>query len=249
MFDAEEIRWVKSTANELNNLLQVITESSQFLENTCEATSDTQKYFDILRNGVERAAQVSRLMLERVGEYERGEPNEMIFEARQEKPSEAFGFEPMKSTPVPPKVAEGLGSEFADIKVANPAGPKELVMIVDDEAFVTLLAQRVLTDDGYRVITAKDGFECLNIYKRLQDRIALIIMDFTMPIMDGSEVFDALRVINSRVCVVLSSGFTEQEKLRGMLAKGLRGFIPKPYTQQKLLLQVRSTLDTLRKER
>jgi len=247
MFDAEEIRWVKATANELNNLLQVITESSQFLESACETTSDTQKYFDILRNGVERAAQVSRLMIERVGEYEKGGTPEKVFETQGQKPSEAFGFEPMK--PLPPKPPEGLGTEFGDIKVHNQTGPKEIVMIVDDEAFVTLLAQRVLTDDGYRVITAKDGFECLNIYKRLKDKISLIIMDFTMPIMDGSEVFDALRLLNPQVCVVLSSGFTEQEKLRSMLAKGLRGFIPKPYTQQKLLLQVRSTLDTLKKER
>ena len=244
MFDAEEIRWVKSTANELNNLLQVITESSQFLENHTEANADTQKYFDILRNGVERAAQISRLMLERVGEYEKDGKTDMVFESS--KPSAAFGFEPLKH-PAPAQAAPS--PEFADIKVANPNGPKELIMIVDDEAFVTLLALRVLTDDGYRVITARDGFECLNIYKRLRDKISLIIMDFTMPIMDGSEVFDELRIINPRVCVVLSSGFTEQEKLRGMLAKGLRGFIPKPYTQQKLLLQVRTTLDTLRSEK
>ena len=256
MFDAEEIRWVKSTANELNNLLQVITESSQFLENHTESNTDTQKYFDILRNGVERAAQVSRLMLERVGEYEKGTHVEMVFEPA--KPSAAFGFEPMKQgAPAAPAPAPSghttatapADPEMADIRIANPNGAKELIMIVDDEAFVTLLALRVLTDDGYRVITARDGFECLNIYKRLKDKISLIIMDFTMPIMDGSEVFDELRIINPRVCVVLSSGFTEQEKLRGMLAKGLRGFIPKPYTQQKLLLQVRTTLDTLKSEK
>lgn len=242
MFDAEEIRWVKSTANELNNLLQVITESSQFLENLCDSNAETHKYFDIMRNGVERAAQVTKLMIERVGEFERGTLPEKVFETQ--KPSAAFGFESAKS-----QASDAQASEFADLKIANPNGPKELVMIVDDEAFVTLLAQRVLTDDGYRVITARDGYECLSIYKRLKEKISLIIMDFTMPIMDGSEVFNELRIINPRVCVVLSSGFTEQEKLRGMLAKGLRGFIPKPYTQQKLLLQVRSTLDALKSEK
>jgi CheY-like chemotaxis protein len=245
MFDAEEIRWVKSTANELNNLLQVITESSQFLETHTASSAETHKYFDMLRNGVERAAQISRLMLERVGEYERDGKSASVFE--NNKPASAFAFEPMKPAPAPAEPPPG--PEFADIKIANPAGAKELIMIVDDEAFVTLLALRVLTDDGYRVITARDGFECLNIYKRLKDKISLIIMDFTMPIMDGSEVYDELRIINPRVCVVLSSGFTEQEKLRGMLAKGLRGFIPKPYTQQKLLLQVRTTLDTLKSEK
>jgi len=75
-----------------------------------------------------------------------------------------------------------------------------------------------------------------------------VFLDFTMPIMDGAEVFDELRQINPRAPVVLSSGFTEQDKLKFMLAKGLRGFIPKPYTQQKLLLQVRSTLDAIKNE-
>ena len=49
--------------------------------------------------------------------------------------------------------------------------------------------------------------------------------------------------------VVLSSGFAEQDRLRAMLAKGMRGFIPKPYTQQKLLTQIRATLDALHTER
>jgi hypothetical protein len=48
---------------------------------------------------------------------------------------------------------------------------------------------------------------------------------------------------------VLSSGFAEQDRLRAMLSRGLRGFIPKPYTQEKLLTQIRATLDTLHAER
>ena len=66
--------------------------------------------------------------------------------------------------------------------------------------------------------------------------------------MDGADVFAELQVINPKVSVVLSSGFAEQDRLRGMLAKGLRGFIPKPYTQKKLLEQIRQTLDALHAE-
>jgi FixJ family two-component response regulator len=67
--------------------------------------------------------------------------------------------------------------------------------------------------------------------------------------MDGSDVFEELLLIDPQVPVVLSSGFAEQTRLRTMLARGLRGFIPKPYTQQKLLTQIRSTLDALQAER
>ena len=59
-------------------------------------------------------------------------------------------------------------------------------------------------------------------------------------------VFEELRSINPKVNVVLSSGFAEQTKIASMLAQGLRGFIPKPYSREKLLEQVRSTLDAAR---
>jgi CheY-like chemotaxis protein len=149
---------------------------------------------------------------------------------------------------VAPPQAENPLPAAANVKVFNPNGPLELVMIVDDEDFVTFLAQRVLADAGYRVLIAKDGFEAIDIYRKSRD-IALIILDFTMPVMDGADVFEELLHIDPKVPVVLSSGFAEQERLRGMLARGLRGFIPKPYTQEKLLTQVRSTLDGLKSER
>ena len=231
MPEPEDLQWVKSTANELNNLLQVISESSQVLEKICAESDDSEKYFAILRNGVERATRVTQMMVDRVGGH------------RSESP--------IVSTPVPPPpvVNPVVPSLTSDVKIFNPTGPRELVLIVDDEDFVTLLAQRVLTDEGYRVITARDGFQAIDIYRKLKDQIALTILDFTMPVMDGADVFEELLQINPKVPVVLSSGFAEQGRLRSMLSRGLRGFIPKPYTQQKLLTQIRSVLDTLSAER
>lgn len=244
MLDSEEIRWVKATANELNNLLQVISESSQVLETLCPQSYDTDRYFAIVRNGVDRAAKVTRMMVDRVGGFSVDPP-----------PSPAPVAPPAASVPIPfkpfgvPDSKSDGGAAGAEVKIFNPLGSRELVMMVDDEDFVTLLAQRVLAEEGYRVVTAKDGFQAIDMYRKLRDQIDLIILDFTMPVMDGSDVFDELQVINPRVPVVLSSGFAEQERLRGMLAKGLRGFIPKPYTQEKLLSQIRSTLDALREEK
>ncbi len=231
MLDTEEIRWVKSTANELNNLLQVISESSQFLEMIQVSSSDSEKYFGILRDGIDRATRVGRMMVDRVGGYSVEEPEPAA-------PATA-------KTPVFSTVTNGA----TDVKIANPVGERELVMIVDDEDLVTMLAQRVLADEGYRVVTARDGFQAIEIYRKLRDQISLVILDFTMPVMDGSDVFHELLEINPKVPVVLSSGFAEQDRLRAMLAKGLRGFIPKPYTQQKLLAQIRATLDAINTER
>lgn len=228
----EEIKWVKATANELNNLLQVISESSQVLETICAESPDTEKYFAILRSGVERATKVTRMMVDRVGGYQ----------------ADAGSPAAKAETPQPPPRST-VPQPAADVRIFNPTGARELVMIVDDEDLVTILAQRVLTDEGYRIVTAKDGFQAIEIYRKLKDQISLIILDFTMPIMDGADVFAELLQINPKAPVVLSSGFAEQERLRSMLARGLRGFIPKPYTQQKLLTQIRSVLDTLGAEK
>lgn len=231
MPEPESNLWIRSTANELNNLLQVISESSKQIEALCGGKDEVDRYFAILRTGVDRATKVTNMMAERLG----GGFSEPAVQSRP-------------AMPVPQPIPAS-SSGASDVKIHNPMGARELVMIVDDEDFVTMLAQRVLTDEGYRVVTAKDGFQAIEIYRKLKDQIALIILDFTMPVMDGSDVFAELLEINPKVPVVLSSGFAEQERLRSMLARGLRGFIPKPYTQQKLLTQIRSTLDALQAEK
>jgi CheY-like chemotaxis protein len=134
----------------------------------------------------------------------------------------------------------------SEIRVLNPKGHRELILLVDDEVEISEIASDMLAEEGYKVILAKDGFEALRIYQEIGREIGLVILDFFLPVMDGDAVFDELRELNPNVNVVLSSGFAEQSKLGAMLAQGLRGFIPKPYTREKLLEQVRSTLDAAR---
>ncbi len=121
-------------------------------------------------------------------------------------------------------------------------------MIVDDEDSVTLLAERVLMQEGYRVITARNGFQAIDHFKRLQGELQLVILDFVMPILGGREVLTELQKINPRVPILLTSGFTSDEGLKQLLRKGLCGFIPKPLAQKKLLLSVRATIDAARTE-
>jgi CheY-like chemotaxis protein len=223
---AEEIRWIKATANELNNLLQIISESGQALDRFLSSDPDAAKFSAILRSSTERAKAVAQTIVSRA---DQGGPT----------PTAARIFPAEKMPPIP-------AVEAAAPEIYNPQGERELVLVVDDEEFITLLAKEVLAEAGYRVVTAKNGFQALAIFRQLKDEIALVILDFVMPVMDGADVFAELILINPKVSVVLSSGFAEQDRLRGMLARGLRGFIPKPYTQQKLLDQVRQTLDAVR---
>ena len=213
-------QWLHTAANDLNNLLQVISESSKALEPICESSLEGMRYFAFLRTSVERAKQVTAQLTARLG----GQP---VPAAEQKTESPAA---PKRPT----------------VPIENPAGTRELILIIDDEALIVTLAKRMLTDAGYRVVTSAEPFQALEIFKQLKDEVDLVILDFTLPIMDGSEVFDALRKITPNVAVMLSSGFAEQDKVRAMLSQGLRGFLPKPYTQEKLLAQVRSTLDAIR---
>jgi CheY-like chemotaxis protein len=133
-----------------------------------------------------------------------------------------------------------------NIQVRNPSGNREYILVIEDEPAVAEMASEVLAEEGYKIIIAHDGFEAMKIYEKLGKQIGLVILDFFLPVMDGDAVFDELRGINPNVNVVLSSGFAEQSKIASMLEQGLRGFIPKPYTSDKLLEQVRSTLDAAR---
>lgn len=223
---------MKSTANELNNLLQLISESGQALERFLPRHEEAEKYLGILRTSTERAVKVSRSFSARA---EGGHQAEVV-----PFPTIAAG-----ATITPAVPAEATPT----VEIHNPGGTRELVLIVDDEEFITLLAQQVLTDEGYRVVTAKNGFQAIELYRKLKGQVSLVILDFVMPVMDGADVFAELQQIDPTVPVVLSSGFAEQDRLRGMLARGLRGFIPKPYTQQKLLDQIRQTLDAIQAER
>ena len=216
-------QWLQTAANDLNNLLQVISESSSVLEPLCESSPEGMRYFTFLRTSLDRAKNVTAQLAARLGGSQHHMP-------------EPVSVAP--STPPAPRQTT--------VAIENPAGTKELVFIIDDEALIVTLAKRMLTDAGYRVVTSAEPFQALEIFKQLKDQVDLVILDFTLPIMDGSEVFDALREIKPKVAVMLSSGFAEQDKVRAMLSQGLRGFLPKPYTQEKLLSQVRSTLDAIR---
>ena len=212
--------WLQTAANDLNNLLQVISESSKAIEPMCESSPEGMRYFAFLRTSVDRAKLVTAQLAARLG----GQP----------MPTADLKND---ATAAPRRSA---------VPIDNPAGTRELILIIDDEALIVTLAKRMLTDAGYRVVTSAEPFQALEIFKQLKDEVDLVILDFTLPIMDGSEVFDALRKITPNVAVMLSSGFAEQDKVRAMLSQGLRGFLPKPYTQEKLLSQVRSTLDAIR---
>jgi CheY-like chemotaxis protein len=133
-------------------------------------------------------------------------------------------------------------AHLAQITMANPTGMRELILIADHDAAGLAEMEGMLTEEDYRVLSVRDGFEAISIYARLWAAIDLVILDFSLPGMSGDLVFDELQAINPHVAAVVSSGFTHPDKLKQMLAQGLSGFLPKPYERARLLRQIQQVL-------
>jgi CheY-like chemotaxis protein len=252
MLNREELEWLKRSANEMNNLLQEISASNYRMEGLSQQVPEIRQYLAITVQSVERASKLTASMLQRVRDAELGMSSDSA-------PSGKDGFGSLRvvsrehSRHDGSAAGAGLASDGsenpADIAaemgftIANPAGPNELVLMVDDENAVLMLAKMMLTDAGYRVIAITDPVKAQHVFSRIHRHVGLVILDFAMPVMDGGELFDEMRMVDPKACVVLSSGFADQAKLSRMLSKGLKGFIPKPYSPEKLLFQIRSVLD------
>jgi hemerythrin-like metal-binding protein len=116
------------------------------------------------------------------------------------------------------------------------------VLVVEDEDLVRAVAVGAFRRMGFEALEARDGQEALAVHAANRDRIRLVLMDFTMPVMDGGEAYRELRERGARIPVVFTSGFGRDEALLRLQCKGLAGFLPKPYRHWTLVEVVRSAL-------
>jgi len=110
-----------------------------------------------------------------------------------------------------------------------------LVLVVDDEEGVRNLTTEILRSGGYRVLTASDGREGLELFRKRSAEIRAVLLDMTMPVMGGVEAFRRMRDNRPDVPVVFSSGFTEVEAVNRLGGDVPSEFIQKPYTASELL--------------
>jgi len=116
------------------------------------------------------------------------------------------------------------------------------VLVVDDEEVVRKVARSILERYGYTVLVAENGLQALEIFEQMGNRIALVLLDLTMPVMDGEEALRRLKAINPNARILLSSGFNEMEAIQRFAGKGLAGFVQKPYTSARLAEKLREAL-------
>ncbi|HOT44032.1 MAG TPA: PAS domain S-box protein [Spirochaetota bacterium] len=116
------------------------------------------------------------------------------------------------------------------------------VMLVDDEETIRALGKRMLERLGFTVVTASNGKEALDLYRERPGVFGCIILDLTMPHMDGDEAFREFRKIRNDVRVIMSSGYNEQEITRRFSDQGPSGFIQKPYQMESLAATLKEVL-------
>jgi PAS domain S-box-containing protein len=141
---------------------------------------------------------------------------------------------PAARTPTPSAVSH----------IARPLEPTnaERILVVDDEPLVRDVARTVLERTGFQVVSAEDGEEALEIYRREGRGIDLVLLDYIMPRMNGVQVLKELQQLDPDVCVLFSSGYHTDHEVDQLLAAGGRGFVAKPYRPQDLVQTIRNVL-------
>jgi CheY-like chemotaxis protein len=210
---------VSKAASELNNLLQIISGTSSEIANICEGETSAH-YVSMLQKSIRRAETVAAHLTQQAG----GTDQKLAMHP------DLAGFAKQK------KVAE--------IPVAKPQ-----ILVVDDEEVALILVKQLLVPAGYQVTTAQSGFECLDLFRRRPLAYELILLDLTMPFMDGEETFHRLREIRPDVTVMLCTGFIQNDRLEQLMRQGLAGFLRKPFAPDEIATQVKAILESVKYSR
>ena len=138
----------------------------------------------------------------------------------------------------------GLGTRFrvllplaggATLPAARPQPGAEgwratgTVLLVDDDETVRTVTSAMLEHVGLTVVTARDGCEAVQIFGEAPESFDCVLLDLTMPGMDGEELLRELKYLSPDVRVVLCSGYDEQDVARRFVGQGVAGFLQKPY--------------------
>lgn len=208
---------VSKATSELNNLLQIISGTSAEIGNLWEGSEGSEQYLAMLRSSIDRAEAVAAQLAEQAGGTE-----------------EKVLMHPELATFLKPRT-------ITEIPRAKPT-----ILVVDDEPMALVLIKRLLGEAGYQVVTAQSGFEALDFFRRQPQAFQLILLDLTMPFMDGEETFQRLREIRTDIPVVLCTGFIQRDRLDRLMSAGIAGFLRKPLAPDEIVDHVRSIFASLK---
>lgn len=115
----------------------------------------------------------------------------------------------------------------------------ETILIVDDEALLLTMGETILSDYGYRVVTANNGQKALELLSKTQTPIDLVVTDLVMPAMSGRELVEHIRRVSPATRIICTSGYVWPAS-----SEGSASYLQKPFTSQDLLMKVKQALGT-----
>jgi hypothetical protein len=127
-------------------------------------------------------------------------------------------------------------------EAAITTGHGELILVVDDEAPIREALVRTLSAHGYRAYTAEDGSDALALYFQRRGEISLVLTDVSMAQMDGVSLVRSLRRVDAKAKIIVSSGHLQKDMITVLSGLGVKSFLNKPYTADKLLRAVQAAL-------
>jgi PAS domain S-box-containing protein len=140
-----------------------------------------------------------------------------------------------------PRIEGASSPDDVSSSVDAPHGRGETILVAEDEDAVRQFVERVLSVAGYRVLTAPGGAEALALAKTRHD-LDLLFTDVVMPGMSGVQLAAKVAKIHPGLPVIFASGYSEEGVLHGA-GEGRFPYLPKPFTSNELLAQVREVLD------
>ncbi len=126
----------------------------------------------------------------------------------------------------------------------EPVGGSETILLVDDEESILKSGEEMLSKFGYKTLSAASGEVALELYRRRQEDIDLVILDLVMPGMAGNRCLEELLRINPEAQVIVASGYSPEGPAKGAIDARAKGFINKPYNATKMLNVVRRVIDS-----
>ena len=133
-----------------------------------------------------------------------------------------------------PACAAGAPPEPANPPARRARVATGNILLVDDEPDILEATAELLAAMDFKVVMARDGLEAVELFQASPGAFSLVLMDLTMPRMDGREAFQLMRAREPDLKIVLCSGFNELDVARDFPCTSLAGFLQKPYTFQSL---------------
>jgi len=144
---------------------------------------------------------------------------------------------------IPSRVERPAESQGVDASAVRRDGV-ETVLVVDDDEVVRSLTRQMLEESGYAVVTATDGLQAVEVFNESSKMIDLVLLDMTMPHMDGHATFEKLREVRADIPVVVSTGYNEQDALDRFRGARPSGFLQKPYRMSELVDAVKKAISS-----